>query len=178
MQRITAVTHAEGKASDLLEGVKKAMGATQNIFTTFANAPAALEAYIQFDTALSKGVLTKKLREQLAVTVAGFNGCQYCASAHVFLGGKAGVDKQELLANSKGQSGDAKTQAALDFARALLVKRGKVSDADLVSVRSAGFTDEEVIEILSHVALNTFTNYFNETALTAIDFPIFDLEAV
>ena len=178
MQRIKAVTHAEGKAKELLDGVKKAMGSTPNIFTTFANAPAALEAYLNFNTALSSGVLDKKLREQLAVTVAGFNGCNYCASAHVFLGGKAGVDRAELTANSKGHSGDSKTQAAINFARALLEQRGKVSDDDLIAVRAAGFTEEEIIEILSHVALNTFTNYFNETALTAIDFPVVDLKTL
>ena len=178
MQRIKAVTHAEGKAKELLDGVKKAMGSTPNIFTTFANAPAALEAYLNFNTALSSGVLDKKLREQLAVTVAGFNGCNYCAAAHVFLGGKAGVDRAELAANSKGYSGDSKTQAAINFARALLEQRGKVSDDDLIAVRAAGFTEEEIIEILSHVALNTFTNYFNETALTTIDFPVVDLKTL
>ena len=175
MQRIKAITQAEGKAKELLDGVKKAMGSTPNIFTTFANAPAALEAYLNFNTALSGGVLEKKLREQLAVTVAGFNGCNYCASAHVFLGVKAGVDRAELVANSKGHSADNKTQAAINFARALLEKRGKVGDDDLSGVRAAGFSDEEVIEILGHVALNTFTNYFNETALTVIDFPTVDL---
>ena len=174
MQRINAVTQAEGKAKELLDSVKQAMGATPNIFTTFANAPAALEAYLNFNTALSGGVLDAKLREQLAVTVAGFNGCNYCASAHVFLGGKAGVDRTELVANSKGQSSDSKTQAAISFARALLEKRGKINDKDLATVRAAGFSEEEIIEILAHVAMNTFTNYFNETALTAIDFPLFE----
>ncbi len=178
MQRINAVTQAEGKAKELLDSVKQAMGTTPNIFTTFANAPAALEAYLNFNTALTGGVLDKKLREQLAVTVAGFNGCNYCASAHVFLGGKAGVDRAELVANSKGHSSDDKTQAAINFARALLEKRGKVSDDDLAAVRAAGFSEEEIIEILAHVALNTFTNYFNETAQTAIDFPAFDINAV
>lgn len=178
MQRIKAITSTEGKAKDLLEGVKKAMGSTPNIFTTFANAPAALEGYINFNTALSGGVLDKRLREQLAVTVAGFNGCNYCASAHIFLGGKAGVDKDELVANSKGHSSDYKTQSAITFAHALLVKRGKVNDEDLDKVRAAGFTDEEIVEILAHVALNTFTNYFNETALTAIDFPVIDLKTL
>jgi len=178
MQRIKAVTQAEGKAKELLDGVKKAMGSTPNIFTTFANAPAALEGYLNFNTALSGGVLDKKLREQLAVTVAGFNGCNYCASAHVFLGGKAGVDRAELAANSKGHSADGKTQAAINFARALLEQRGKVSDDDLLAVRAAGFSEEEIIEILSHVALNTFTNYFNETALTTIDFPVVDLKTL
>ena len=178
MQRINAVTQAEGKAKELLDSVKQAMGATPNIFTTFANAPAALQAYLNFNAALGGGVLDAKLREQLAVTVAGFNGCNYCASAHVFLGGKAGVDREELVANSKGQSSDGKTQAAISFARALLEKRGKVSDEDLAAVRAAGFSDEEIIEILGHVAMNTFTNYFNETALTSIDFPLFDVKTV
>ncbi len=178
MQRIKAVTQAEGKAKELLDGVKKTMGSTPNIFTTFANAPAALEAYLSFNTALSGGVLDKKLREQLAVTVAGFNGCNYCSSAHIFLGGKAGVVRAELAANSKGHSSDSKTQAAINFARALMEKRGKVNDHDMEDVRAAGFSDEEIVEILSHVALNTFTNYFNETALTAIDFPVVDLKTL
>jgi len=178
MQRITAVTHPERKAKEILDTVCKAMGATPNIFTTFANAPAALEAYVNFMSALSHGALDPKLREQLAVTVAGFNGCNYCASAHVFLGAKAGVDKAELLANINGKSSDSKIQAAIDFARALMEQRGKVSDADLEAVRVAGFNDEEVVEILAHVALNTFTNYFNETALTEIDFPVVNINAV
>lgn len=178
MQRIAAVTHPEGKAKEILDNVRKSMGAAPNIFTTFANAPAALEAYVSFVTALSHGVLDPKLREQLAVTVAGFNGCNYCASAHVFLGGKAGVDKAELLANINGKSADNKTQAAINFARALMVQRGKVSDADLQAVRAAGFNDEEVVEILSHVALNTFTNYFNETASTEIDFPVVSISDI
>lgn len=178
MQRINAVTHAEGKAKDLLDNVKRTMGATPNIFTTFANAPAALEAYLNFNSALTGGVLDAKLREQLAVTVAGFNGCNYCGSAHIFLGSKAGVDRAELIANSKGESANSKTLAAIHFARALLQKRGKVGDEDLQAVREAGFSDEEIIEILAHVALNTFTNYFNETAKTVIDFPAIDLQAV
>ncbi len=178
MQRIPPATQPKDKAQTLLGSVKKAMGATPNIFTTFANAPAALEAYLGMMNALAHGVLAPPLREQLAVTVAGYNGCNYCASAHVFLGTKAGVEREELVANSKGRSADPKTQAALAFARALLDKRGKVSDDDLAAVRAAGFQDEEIIEILAHVAMNSFTNYFNETAKTAIDFPVFDLTAV
>jgi len=172
MKRINPVTNPEGKAKQLLDTVKQAMGATPNIFTTLAHAPAALEGYLNFNTALTKGSLDAKLREQLAVTIAGYNGCDYCTSAHVFLGGKAGVDKAELLANLKGSSSDDKVQAAVDFARTLMEKRGNVSNEEIKAVREAGFNDEQLIEIVAHVALNTFTNYFNEVALTEIDFPV------
>ena len=172
MQRIQSVTHPEGKAKTLLDNVRKAMGTTPNIFTAFATAPAVLEAYLNFSAALSGGTLDPKLREQIAVTVAGFNGCDYCAAAHSFFGAKAGVDQVELRANSAGRSSDSKTQAALSFARALMDARGHVSDQEVGAVRAAGYSDEEIIEILAHVALNTFTNYFNETVLTDIDFPV------
>lgn len=177
MQRINPVTQPEGKAKELLDGVKHMMGSTPNIFTTFANAPAALEAYLGMVKALGNGALDAKLREQLAVTVAGYNGCNYCASAHVFLGGKAGVEREELTANSKGQSADGKTQTAINFARALLEQRGNIDDHTLAAVRSAGFSEEEIVEILAHVAMNTFTNFFNNAAKTEIDFPVFDLDA-
>lgn len=172
MQRIKPVTNPEGKAADLLNNVKAAMGSTPNIFTTFANAPAAMEGYLSLNGALSSGKLDSKLRESLALTVAGFNGCDYCASAHTFLGDKAGIDQPELTANLKGQSSDAKTQAALTFATKIMESRGHPSEVDLNTVRDAGFTDEDTVEILAHVALNTFTNYFNETFAVENDFPV------
>jgi uncharacterized peroxidase-related enzyme len=164
-------SQAEGKAKELLDAVKQAMGATPNIFTAFANAPAALEGYLNLNGALSGGKLNPQLREKIALTTAGFNGCDYCASAHTFLGEKAGIEADELAANLKGQSIDAKDNAALAFAHRIIKERGRVSEDDVQAVRKVGFSDEEIIEILSHVALNTFTNYFNETFKTENDFP-------
>ena len=173
MTRLTPINpaEAEGKANDLLAAVQQAMGATPNIFTAMANAPAALESYLNFNGALSSGALSPQLREQLALTVAGLNGCSYCASAHTFLGDKAGIEVGELASNLSGTSSDAKTQAALTFASQLVEARGRVNEADVQAVRDAGYTDEEAVEILAHVALNIFTNYFNEAFKTDIDFP-------
>ncbi|QMU61294.1 MAG: carboxymuconolactone decarboxylase family protein [Gammaproteobacteria bacterium] len=162
---------AEGKAKTLLAAVQKAMGATPNIFTAFANAPAALEGYLNLNGALSNGVLNAQLREKLALVTAGTNGCDYCASAHTFLGEQAGIEQNELVLNLSGVSTDTKTQNALTFARLLIQKRGHVSKQDIQAVRSAGFSDEEIVEILAHVALNTFTNYFNAAFDIDIDFP-------
>ena len=57
------------------------------------------------------------------------------------------------------------------FAIKVVETRGQVSDADVASIRVAGYSDAEVIEIVLHVALNTLTNYVNEVADTTIDFP-------
>lgn len=173
MPRITPLdpTNAQGKAKDLLDAVQQAMGATPNIFTTMANAPAALEGLLGLNGALAGGALSPKLREKLALVTAGQNGCNYCASAHTYLGDKAGIEADEMASNLKGQSIDAKDNAALTFASQLIEGRGRVTEGDIQAIRKAGFDDEGIIEILAHVALNTFTNYFNEAFQTENDFP-------
>ena len=180
MSRLNPIdpANAQGKAKDLLNGVQQALGATPNIFTTMANAPAALESYLNFSGALKGGALSAQLAEQIALTTAGQNGCSYCASAHTFLGGKAGLETDELSLNLTGKASDAKTQAALTFAIQLVEKRGRVSEEDVTAVREAGYSDEEIVEILAHVSLNIFTNYFNEAFKTDIDFPEVSAENV
>ncbi|HET9444939.1 MAG TPA: hypothetical protein VFO35_01685 [Steroidobacteraceae bacterium] len=58
------------------------------------------------------------------------------------------------------------------FAREVAQLRGHVSDDDVRAVRTAGYTDGEIVEIVQHVALNTWTNYVNSVARTEIDFPV------
>ncbi len=163
------------KSKPLLEGVRQKLGITPNLMTTLAHSPAALQAYLGFGQALSGASLPGKLREQIAVAVAGENSCGYCASAHTLLAGKAGVPGDEAARNLRGESSDPRTAAALDFARTIVKKRGHVPDAALRSVRAAGFTEAEVIEIIATVAVNIFTNYFNHVAQTEIDFPVVDV---
>jgi alkylhydroperoxidase family enzyme len=65
----------------------------------------------------------------------------------------------------------ARTTAALTFPKRVLDSKGQISESDLDKVRSAGFSDGEIAEIIPHVALNVFTNYFNTATDVEIDFP-------
>jgi alkylhydroperoxidase family enzyme len=71
----------------------------------------------------------------------------------------------------RATASDAKSQAALSFSKKLVDNQGAVEDADVEALRSAGYSDGEVAEIVANVALNIFTNYFNHVAGTEIDFP-------
>lgn len=172
MSRIEPINHEEstGKAKKLLDAVKSKLGMAPNLMKTMAHSPAVLEAYLNFSGTLGT-TLNAKLREQISVLTAEENGCGYCASAHTALGKMAGLDETAILAARAGNSTDAKTDAALKFARQLIVNRGKVSDENLQMVKAAGYSDGEISEIVANVALNIFTNYFNETAQTTVDFP-------
>lgn len=166
------LAEAAPKAQELLGGVQQKMGIVPNLFKVIAHSPAALEAYLDQGAALAGTSLSMKLREQIAVTIAGVNGCDYCASAHTAIGKGAGLSAEELTDNLAGGASDSKTQVALFFARAVVDGRGWVDDAALQSVRDAGFTEGEIVEIVALVGANIFTNYLNHLAGTEIDFPV------
>ncbi len=163
------ITTPDRKA--LLEQIHGAFGATPNMFRAVANSPAALKSMWGAFGALGEGVIPAKLGEQIAVAVADRNGCEYCLAAHTALGRKAGASAEEMSAAQGGNAADPKTAAALRFALKLVEARGQVGDADVQAARAAGFGDQEIVEILAHVALNLFTNYVNVAFAVPVDFP-------
>jgi uncharacterized peroxidase-related enzyme len=168
----TSIDTAPAAAQPLLQAVKKQLGSVPNMFRVIANSPAALEGYLGLNGALAKGSLDPKTRERIALAVAEINGCDYCLAAHTYLGKNiAKLDDAELAANRNGASLDAKADAAVHFAAKLVRARGHVSATDVEAVKSAGYSDADVIEIVLHVALNTLTNYVNESVQTVVDFP-------
>ena len=177
MSRITPVnpTLATSASQNLLVAVQNKMGMTPNLMKTLAHSSAALEGYLNFNESLSKGVLKAQLRELISVAVAESNACEYCLSAHTALGKRAKLDEQSILSARKGESNDPKIASALRFVKAILVSPSAISDEDIEEMRVAGYTEEEIVEIISNVALNIYTNYFNVISQTEIDFPKVEL---
>ncbi|NIY76053.1 carboxymuconolactone decarboxylase family protein [Thalassospira sp. HF15] len=173
-----SIDAAPETAQPLLEGVNKMLGSVPNLFRLTANSPAALEGYLGLNGALSKGALDPQTRERIALAVAQLNGCDYCLSAHTYLGKNlAKLDDAEIAANRNGTSTDQKADAAVRFAVALVKNRGQVSEGDVSAAKLAGYSEAELVEIVAHVALNTLTNYLNEAFDTPIDFPVVNASA-
>ena len=177
--RLTALDPAQatGKAKELLDAVQASLGLTPNMTRTMAQSAAVLEGYLGLSGALGHGTLTAKVRERIALAVGEANGCQYCVSAHTAIGKMVGLSTNDILASRQAHGDDAKTTAALTFAHLLVQKRGEVTDAEVSAVRTAGYSEGEIGEIVANVALNLFTNYFNHVAGTEIDFPTVELLA-
>jgi uncharacterized peroxidase-related enzyme len=165
-------------AQPLLQAVKKQLGMVPNMFRLVGTSPAALEGYLGLNGALAKGALEAPTRVRIALAVAEVNGCDYCLSAHSYIGKNlAKLSDAEIAANRNGGSGDTKADAAVRFAVKLVEARGHVTDTDIKAVKDAGYNDAQLIEIVLHVALNTLTNYVNEVAKTEIDFPVVTAKA-
>jgi uncharacterized peroxidase-related enzyme len=173
MSRLYAVdpSTATGKAKELLDAVKRKLGLVPNMTRVMAASPAVLESYIGFSGALAGGLLDAKTREQLALLTAQQNHCNYCLSAHTAIGKMVGLNRDQIIASREGTGANPKNTAALTFAKRVLETKGQVDEANLTAVRDAGFSEGEIAEIIAHVALNVFTNYFNVATDVDIDFP-------
>ncbi len=165
-------SEATGLNKQLFDGLQSKLGMVPNLAQQLANAPAALKAYLGFGAALSEGKLTGRQREQIAVAVANKNHCDYCLSAHNVLGSLQGLTKAELEAAQFGESADKKDAAILSFALNVVEHRGHLAAEEVETLRAAGVTDQEIVEVIATVAINIFTNYFNHIAGTEIDFPL------
>ena len=173
MTRIASIdpATAQGRAKELLDATQAQLGRTPNLYQSMAQSPAALDGYLALRGALGKGVLSVPMRERIALLTAAINDCGYCVSAHTFRGAKVGLSASELSATQKSQSEDPKSAAALQFVDALLQCNGLIDDDDFAKIKSHGWSDEEIGEIVAHIALNVFSNYFNHLAMPVLDFP-------
>lgn len=176
MARLTALNpeETEGKSKELFNAIKGKMGMVPNMMRTMGSSPAVLNGYLGFSTALNSATLDPKVRELVSLMIANENGCDYCNSAHSFIGGKIGLDAAVLDQARSGFSSDEKTNAVLEFAKAVLDTKGNVSDYAIEKFKGAGFGEEQIAEIIAAVSLSIFTNYFNNAARTDIDFPKLD----
>lgn len=163
--------NATGRIGHLFADIRLKFGVVPNLFRVFANAPAALEGFVNLGTALLSGSLNQKTRQQLALAVAESNLCSYCLSAHTFIARRIGLTPAEIDDAIKARASDTKTDAILKLARGIVVTRGELTDDDLTRARAAGLIDSEIVETVANVALNIFQNYISHVSRIPIDFP-------
>jgi uncharacterized peroxidase-related enzyme len=167
---------ATGKAAELLEQVQKSLGQTPNMTKVMANSPVLLKSWLALSGAVAGGRLPAAVRERLAISTAQLNGCEYCLSAHTYIGTNiAKVEPAELDSARKGQSNDPHVAALLKLSNNIAENAGDVDAADIEAAREAGVTDEEIGELVANLALNILTNYFNVLAQVDNDWPVVSL---
>ena len=178
MSRINVVTNeqANPEQQQLFSAITSQLGMVPNFLKVFANSPAALKAFLGLHSIAGEGSLEPLTKERIALALAEQNACQYCVSAHTAIGSKAGLTGAEMDANRAGTSQDAKAAAAVKFALALAEHKGEVTTAELLEVRSAGFSESDIVEIITHVGMNILTNILGKASRVEIDFPKVELQ--
>lgn len=159
-----ADAQAQGAVAETFAAVKAKFGAVPDMFRALANSPAALDGYFAFSGALAKGTLGSAASEAIALASAARHGCDFCAAAHGQLAKGAGLTAADIASAREGRASDTRRQAVLDLAAALWAGHGKNADAAVASAKAKGLTDGDIAEVAGYVALNIFTNFFNNLA--------------
>ena len=137
-----------------------------------AHSPAALRAYILADAALVRGQLTRRQREHIARVVAEINGSSSSLSTTCDAGRKPGFMQEDIESAHIAAAADPKSETLLHFTQAVVLQRGEVSDEEFQALVKAGFSYEQIIEIVANIALNIFATFFNNVAKTGVgEFP-------
>jgi len=178
MSRINVVTKetANAEQAALIDAIQSQLGMVPNFLKVFANSPAALKAFLGLHGVAGDGSLDAQTRERIALALAQQNSCEYCLSAHTAIGRNAGLTGAEIDANRAGSSHDAKAAVAVRFARSLVEHMGEVTTAEITEVRNAGYTDADIVEIITHVGMNILTNILGKASRVEIDFPKVELK--
>lgn len=177
MPRISPVdpSLASDEQRPLFDSIEKKMGRLPNVLKTLGHSPAALDAYIKLSAVQDASSFSAKERELLALAISAENDCQYCVSAHSAIASQMRVSPEAAAQAMSGQAEDPKLQAAITLAKALTANRGWVDDDALASVKSAGLSDQSIMDVVLAVTVNTLTNYANHLADTEVDFPVVEL---
>ncbi|QTE38820.1 peroxidase-related enzyme [Mucilaginibacter gossypii] len=173
MPRIEALKPEQVPADSkpTLDVFTKNIGFTPNMMATFAASPVAFNAWAALFSVMTKA-LDVKTRDSIGLAVSEVNGCNYCLTVHSYIAKHmAKLEDDEIILARKGHAIDPKRDAAVQFAKKLIEARGKVSDADLVAVRGAGYTDANILEIAGLVAMYSLTNFINNVSDPEKDFP-------
>lgn len=172
MTKFTAYTveTAPAAAKPIFEGVKSAFGFVPNLQAHMAESPELLAGYTALWDLFSKSTLSP-IEQQVVYLTANFeNECHYCMAGHTTLARMIKMDDATIAALRAGPTlPDAKLEALHVFTGLVVRQRGWVSDADTDAFLAAGYTRQNVLEVVLGVATKVMSNYTNHIVHTPLD---------
>lgn len=157
-------------AQPFLKAAKGAYGFIPNLLSTMAEAPAILEGYMTLAGIFDKTNLSETERQIILMTNNRLNGCQYCMAAHTSISQGAGVPADVIGSlRTNTPIADAKLEALRIFAAVINEKRGWPEPSDIEPFLAAGYTRQNVLEVILGTALKVMSNYTNHVAETELD---------
>ena len=160
MIQLHDINSAPERSRAALEAVDRANGFIPNMFRALANSPSTLNGFAAFVRENDNGTLSPAERQIVQIVASNENEGRYCVAGHSAFAQAIGMADDTVAAIREGRDlADARHQGLADFTRALVRRRGRVTDAEKAALEAAGFGSEQIFEIIACVALKTVTNY-------------------
>ncbi len=166
MARIAPIEldHAPAKARELLDEHAARAGEPGPMIRTMANAPAVLRGYLDLNRAMKRSHLDRRITERIALVAQAWIGCEYCVAAHTAAAQKLGLNDRDIELAKQGTATDPAIASIVAFGQQVIAAPAEISDADVECLRSHGYSDEQIAEVVGIVSLMLLTGAFNLVA--------------
>jgi len=154
----------------IFDDLKSKLDFVPNIYATYAHSDNALARYLTF--ANGKTSLNNKEKEVINLVVSQVNGCTYCQAAHTALGKMNGFTEEQTIDIRKGEAPfNDKFDALVRLTKAIAENRGKISDEVLADFFDAGYTRENLVDVIINIGEKFTTNFLHNVTEIPVDFP-------
>ncbi len=154
----------------LFDQLKKGLGMVPKLYATLALSEHALGNYLALQNA--KSSITGKAREVVNLVVSQVNSCPYCLAAHTVIGGLVGFKPEQIIEIRRGDaSWDPKLDALAKLVKNIASERGHADPARVQAFFDAGWTPENLVDVIVVIGDKTVTNYLHATTQVPVDFP-------
>jgi uncharacterized peroxidase-related enzyme len=165
------VATAPEDSKPLLETIQKVNGFVPNLMAIFANNPAVLQGYLALDGAWEKGSFTPRERQIVLLAASVVNKCKYCIAEHSTIAKgwlRTPADVVAAIRNNTTVP-DPKLDALVTLVKELVRERGYARPETIRNFIAAGYTKEQVMELLLGIALKTISNYLDHLSPAPVD---------
>ncbi len=155
----TPDNEAQGPLREIYDAIKAQRGKVARILSVHSLDLGALQHHLDLYMHLmfTPGPLSRREREAIAVTVSAANGCAYCVAHHTEALQRYEKDEAVLsrVREAPEELANPRLRTMLLYARRLTIAPSTMDETQVVALRTAGLTDQEVLRI------NLVTAYFN-----------------
>lgn len=155
----------------IFDKLKTSLGFVPNLYAVIAYSEHALDNYLHFQN--GKTSLSKKEKEVVNLIVSQVNDCRYCLSAHTAISKLNGFSEDQILELRRGSASfSSELDALVKLAGEIAAAKGRPSEKTLSTFFSAGFTNENLIDVVSLIGEKTIMNYIHNITQVPVDFPL------
>ena len=170
--QVHTIESAPEKSKALLQQAMDAFGMVPNFHAVIAESPEALEAYMKLHELFLQSSLSTTEKHVVWLTINVENACHYCTPAHAMLAKMDEVDDDIVSAiRNKTEIPDQKLEALRVFTQKIVQQRGNVDDNTLGDFYAAGYSKQNVLEVLLCLSQKILSNYSNHITHTPLDEP-------
>ncbi len=160
---------APERSLPVLKGALSGGGQLPNFIGVLAGSPATLRAYARFRSELRHGALPLKTQQRVALAVAQHQASEYALATLSRTAREAGLGLDEIALAREFDSRDEREAVLLRYVKVLLEGEGTPALHLHEEAREADWTDEQILEVVAHVALGTFTNLVTRAGDVPLD---------